>query len=74
MAYSGVHCISSLSSMFQCDSTTIEYNQRLVAVAFLDLQAVLAERIMQVGRGKSGLLGHSDLGCGSGTQGAVCSL
>ena len=72
MAYSGVHCISSLSSMFDCDSTTIEYNQRLVAVAFLDLQAVLAERIMQVSRGKSGRLGHSDLGCGSGTQGAVC--
>lgn len=47
MAYSGVHCIKSLATMFQCDPHAIEYNQRLVAVAFVDLQSVLAERVAQ---------------------------
>ena len=47
MAYSGVHCIKSLATMFQCDASTIEYNQRLVAVAFLDLQAMLVERVVE---------------------------
>ena len=47
MAYSGVHCIKSLAAMFQCDTRSVEYNQCLVAVAFLDLQAVMAERLAQ---------------------------
>jgi hypothetical protein len=47
IAYSGVHCTQSLATMFQCDPRAIEYNQRLVAVAFLDLQAVMVERVAQ---------------------------
>lgn len=47
MAYSGVHCVKSLAAMFQCDPRAVEYNQRLVAVAFLDLQAVMVERVAQ---------------------------
>ena len=33
--------------MFQCDPSTIEYNQRLVAVAFLDMQAMLVARVIE---------------------------